>query len=162
MCCLCTQMVCYCVTLQFQQKWIALSSLFMISCSHWTDFFVFKFQEYNSDGRLLPSLQNQMVRKGLNYSDNFSLLDFSEFTSYRVNHTLALLKSKIPIDLSQPVTLSLSHEEMLRKEVKNTHKYINSEIFMEKWFFEKCQNRFSFYLWHRLLQRLERKPNDYS
>lgn len=104
----------------------------MISCSHWTDFFVFKFQEYNSDGRLLPSLQNQMVRKGLNYSDNFSLLDFSEFTSYRVNHTLALLKSKIPIDLSQPVTLSLSHEEMLRKEVKNTHKYINSEIFMEK------------------------------
>lgn len=96
-------------------------------------FFVFKFQEYNSDGRRLPSLQNQMIRKGLNYSDNFSLLDFSEFTSYRVNHTLALLKSKIPIDLSQPVTLlSLSHEEMLRKEVKNTHKYISSEIFMEK------------------------------
>lgn len=40
--CLHKPLLCSSVTFHFQQERIVLSSLFMISCSCWTDFFFFK------------------------------------------------------------------------------------------------------------------------
>lgn len=99
-----------------------------------------------------------MIRKGLKLFRQFLSIGLSDYTLY-LNYTLALLKSKIPTDLNQTVTLlSLSPEELPRKvEFKNVHKYISLEIFTGKWFLEKCQDLFS----RPVLQSLERKRCNY-
>lgn len=99
-----------------------------------------------------------MIRKGLKLFRQFPSIGLSSFILH-LNYTLALLKSKIPTDLHQTVTLlSLSPEELPRKvEFENVHKYISLAVFTGKWFLEKCQDPFS----RPVLQCLERKPCQY-
>lgn len=86
-------------------------------------FFFFNFKNYGSDGRLLSSLPSQMIRKRLKLFGQFLSIGLSDCTLY-VNYTLALLKSKIPIDLNQPVTLLSLNPEVTKEsriKKKNTH-----------------------------------------
>lgn len=99
-----------------------------------------------------------MIRKGLKLFRQFLSIGLSNYILH-LNYTLALLKSQIPTDLNQTVTLlSLSPEELPRKvEFKNVHKYISLAIFTGKWFLEKGQDLFS----RPVLQCLEWKPCNY-
>lgn len=81
-----------------------------------------------------------MIRKGLKLFRQFLSIGLFIYILY-MNYTLALLKSKIPTNLNQTVTLlSLSPEELPRKvEFKNVHKYISLAIFKENDFWRSVR-----------------------
>lgn len=74
-----------------------------------------------------------MIRKELKLLRQFLSVGLSDYTLH-LNYTLALLKSEIPTDRNQTVTLlSLGPEELRRKgEFENVHKSISLEIFTGK------------------------------
>lgn len=131
----------------------------MTSYNHPTDFFFFNFKNYGSDGRLSSSLPSQMIRKRLKLFGQFLSIGLSDCTLY-VNYTLALLKSKIPIDLNQPVTLLSLNPEVTKesriKKKKYTY-YINLDMSQEK----DLSSVRIYSPGHCLLRRLERKPRNY-
>lgn len=112
--------LCNCAAFRSQWESVVGRSLSMTSYNHPTDFFFFNFKNYGSDGRLLSSLPSQMIRK--TKTGQFLSIWLSNCTLY-VNYTLALLKSKIPIDLNQPVTLLSLNPEVTKERIKkkNTH-----------------------------------------
>lgn len=140
---------CQCwAALQFQQE--LCSFFFFLKCTHdqlrSLDRFFFKISRLMAQMAdcQLACWVRWLIRKGLKIFKTILIYWIIRVhIIFRVNYTLALLKRKILIDLNQPVTLSLSHGEMLKGEFKNTHKYISLDIFTEKRFFDMCQNLFS-------------------